>query len=161
MGILLMGGGLGWISSKSIFAIGFIITVIILGGLFFRELHGGRRGGGHTKKMMDYDTMAMSTVVADTNKANQRAQIVSTLANSSTDPSSTSNNIDQIIRRVINDQQAGGPLANLQKQRGQGQLTANDYRLRMINYINQLAAEHSIPVGTMQVINNRNLLAQT
>lgn len=90
--------------------------------------------------------IAMAAFNADVNPHLQKGAIVSTIANSSLDRDATHQNLDQILSQIESEQQTGGPLDELIKERMSGQITPLEYRKKIVQYVNELAHQNNIPL---------------
>ena len=142
-----LGLVLGYVSSKSIFFIGATIVALAIVAVIFREVHGGK----HFEDTNRRHTDAMANAAMDADAGQMRSNIISTIANMSIDPSQTSSTVDQVVKNVIGDQQIGGPLDGLSKERSEGRITGVEYKGKMLEYIKNLAANHSIALREMTV----------
>lgn len=162
MGIL--GASLLWISNKSLFLlVGGLVAICFL-WITYKELKGERKrmllphsptgafGSYGYLARVNTAVKAMDALEEDTDPAAQRRNIIQIIANNSTDNQQTQSNIDQLTRQIASEQQEGGPLNELIKERIQGRINPQDYRLKLMEHIRVKAHENGIPLREEKLI---------
>jgi hypothetical protein len=137
MGILL--ANVGYASTKSVF-------FLVLGTVIIASMcHYGYKKIKEHSRYQGQKISALSAYTQDTNPAWMRAAVINTMTTYSTSPRLVHEHMPEIITRLSSDQQPGGRLYNLIRERRSGQISRQIFRDKLDQYVRYLAAEYGVP----------------
>lgn len=137
MGVLV--ANVGYASSKSVL---FLVVGAI--ALMYCFHYGVKKIKQHNR----YEGQKISALAAyteDTNPAWMRAAVINTLSTYSSSPQLVNAHMPEIITRLSSDEQRGGRLYNLMRERRAGSISRRVFREKLDNYIRYMAAQYGVP----------------